>query len=106
MYVKNQSVTAERDDTDQPSLFPAFPSRLRDPWRWGPRPSRFVWPELPAALHETQPWGRAGVEPPLHEVLADPVIQAIMRRDGVAPVNLESIIIGAKARMQPKAESD
>jgi CheY-like chemotaxis protein len=43
-------------------------------------------------LHEAQPWGRPGVEPPLSDVLADPLVQALMRRDGVSRTELESII--------------
>ncbi len=44
---------------------------------------KFTWPELPSGLHERQPWGRPGIEPPLCEVLADPLIQVVMRCDGV-----------------------
>ena len=64
----------------------------------------FVWPELPAALHERQPWGRAGLEPSLSEALADPLVQTIMRRDGVAHVALESIIADARRRMHKATE--
>jgi hypothetical protein len=59
---------------------------------------KFVWPELPAALHEGQPWSRPGIEPP--EVLADPIVQAVMRRDGVTPSALKSVIAGAQHRLR------
>jgi hypothetical protein len=52
----------------------------------------FLWPDLPRALHEQQPWGRPGIEPPLSEVLADPIVQAVMRRDGVSLGALKSVI--------------
>jgi hypothetical protein len=34
----------------------------------------------------------AGEEPDLHELLADPVIQAVMRRDGVSNAELWAVI--------------
>jgi hypothetical protein len=52
----------------------------------------FIWPELPRALHEKQPWGRPGIEPPLSEVLEDPIVQAVMRRDGVSLAALRAVI--------------
>jgi hypothetical protein len=52
----------------------------------------FLWPVLPRALHEQQPWGRPGIEPPLGEVLADPIVQAVMRRDGVSLAALQAVI--------------
>jgi hypothetical protein len=59
------------------------------------------------ALHEAQPWGRSGVEPPLSDVLADPLVQVLMRRDGVSRTELESIIARATeaATMQPSLTS-
>jgi len=56
----------------------------------------FTWPELPCALHERQPWGGAGTEPRLCEMLADPVMQAVMRRDGVSRAELESLVSQAR----------
>jgi hypothetical protein len=61
---------------------------------------KFIWPELPAALHEGQPWSGPGIEPPLCEVLADPIVQAVMRRDGVTPSALKSVIAGAQHRLR------
>src|SRR3954451_377968 len=60
----------------------------------------FIWPELPAALHEIQPWARPGIEPPLREVLADPLVQAVMRRDGVSRAALESVVAHAQQRLR------
>jgi hypothetical protein len=52
----------------------------------------FTWPNLPSALHEDQPWGKAGIEPQLCEMLADPLVQAVMRSDGISLAALESIL--------------
>ncbi len=43
-------------------------------------------------------YGIAGVEPPLWEVLRDPVIESIMRRDGVTRDDLESLIADLQVR--------
>ena len=58
-----------------------------------------LYPELPSALHEGQPWGSPGIEPRLCEVLADPVIHAVMRRDGVCRATLESVVVHAQRRL-------
>jgi RNA polymerase sigma-32 factor len=60
----------------------------------------FAWPALPAALHERQPWGSPGIEPRLCEVLADPVIHAVMRCDGVDRAALESVVAHAQQRLR------
>jgi hypothetical protein len=52
----------------------------------------FVLPDLPDALHERQPWGRSGIEPPLCEMLTDPIVQAVMWRDGVTHAYLQALI--------------
>ena len=56
----------------------------------------FTWPKLPCALHKRQPWGGPGIEPRLCEMLADPVMQAIMRSDGVSRAALEAFIAEAR----------
>jgi hypothetical protein len=61
-------------------------------------PREFVWSEPPDAVHERQPWGLPSVEPPLCDVLADPIIRARMQSDGVTSTALESIIIDAQRR--------
>jgi hypothetical protein len=30
-----------------------------------------------------QPWAKAGIEPPLHEVLADPIVASLMKADRI-----------------------
>lgn len=103
MTFENSSSTNERTaHTTVVCLVPSKESRNR---RDVPSLRRnFVWPELPVALHESQPWGRAGIEPPLREVLADPLIHAIMRCDGVSNAALESVIIRARWRMRQGSE--
>ena len=56
----------------------------------------FVWPELHGALHMHQPWGVPGIEPPLREVLTDPLVRAVMRRDGVSLAALESLVAAVR----------
>jgi hypothetical protein len=67
-------------------------------------------PRIPLAgfasrLHEQQPWGRPGIEPPLGEVLADPIVQAVMRRDGISLAALQSIIGHVFAWVHPGLRS-
>ncbi|MGO8921193.1 MAG: hypothetical protein ACLQJR_35355 [Stellaceae bacterium] len=45
-------------------------------------------------------WLGAGQEPALEEVLADPLVHLVMRRDGVTPGDLASVIAAAQARLQ------
>lgn len=52
----------------------------------------FMLPELPEALNERQPWGRSGIEPLLCEMLTDPIVQAVMWRDGVTDTQLLALI--------------
>jgi hypothetical protein len=100
MDFKNESLVAERDTDTTPA--PPRADSTTSQHRRKPRPktNKFTWPELPAALHESQPWGKAGVEPPLNELLADPVVRAIMQRDGVTTAALTTIIASAVSRMR------
>jgi hypothetical protein len=41
-------------------------------------------------------------EPSLHEALTDPVIQAVMHRDGVSRDELVQLILVARARLMPR----
>jgi signal transduction histidine kinase/CheY-like chemotaxis protein/HAMP domain-containing protein len=52
------------------------------------------------ALRDAQPWRKPEIEPPLSDVLADPLVQALMRRDGVSRTELESIIARAQRRLR------
>lgn len=45
-------------------------------------------------------WTGAGEEPNLAEVLADPVVHAVMRRDGVTFVQLHRVITRAQAMLR------
>jgi len=67
----------------------------------------FLWPDLPRALHEQQPWGRPGIEPPLSEVLEDPIVQAVMRRDRVSRAALQAVITDVLpwVRQAPRSSS-
>ena len=50
----------------------------------------------PAPWH--QAWREAGKEPGLREVLADPLVHLVMRRDGVTLAQLEAVLARAKER--------
>ena len=45
-------------------------------------------------------WRDAGTEPDLAEVLADPVVHLVMRRDGVSPCQLRQVIVEARKRLR------
>ena len=53
----------------------------------------------PAPLCQRQPYGTAGSEPDLCEVLADPLVHLVMRRDGVTPAALKAVIVRARAKL-------
>jgi hypothetical protein len=44
-------------------------------------------------------YDRAGTEPELHELLGDPLIHAVMRRDGVTPAALCLVIRTGRLRL-------
>ena len=44
---------------------------------------------------------RAGVEPPLEEVLGDPIVRALMRSDAVAPGEVRRVVEVARRRVAP-----
>jgi hypothetical protein len=48
----------------------------------------------------TRRWTAAGVEPALAEVLADPMVHLVMRRDGVSPCGLWQVIAAARAALR------
>jgi hypothetical protein len=49
--------------------------------------------------HVNRQWLEAGEEPALTELLADPVVHAVMRRDGVTTRELCNHIAGARVRL-------
>jgi len=56
--------------------------------------------DLPGAPPDCRAWGSPGIEPPLCEVLADPLVQTVMRSDGVSRAALDSVIAHAQRRLQ------
>jgi hypothetical protein len=44
-------------------------------------------------------WAEAGVEPSLTDILADPLLHLVMRRDGVTPAALAAVIVAAQATL-------
>jgi hypothetical protein len=66
---------------------------------WNPRATRSVV----AAARPGDRWTRAGVEPALEELLADPVLHLVMRRDGVSLAELRAVIAAARARRSERA---
>jgi hypothetical protein len=51
------------------------------------------------------PWGKRGSEPPLGEVLADPLVHAVMRCDGVSCAALDSLIARAQRRLRTRGHT-
>ena len=49
-----------------------------------------------------QAWREAGKEPSLREVLADPLVHLVMRRDGVTLAQLEALLGRAKERAKER----
>jgi hypothetical protein len=45
-------------------------------------------------------WRNAGEEPDLADVLGDPLVHLVMRRDGVSLGQLEAVIAQARATLQ------
>lgn len=45
-------------------------------------------------------WSGPGQEPALSEVLADPLVHLVMRRDGVSRAELDAIIARAQANLR------
>ena len=44
-------------------------------------------------------WARAGVEPSLADLMHDPIVHLIMRRDNVAPSDLLKVVARARAHL-------
>ncbi len=53
----------------------------------------------------TEKYDVSGIEPPLEEVVSDPIIQLLMQSDGVSPASLLPLMetIGAKIQEQAVA---
>jgi hypothetical protein len=68
---------------------------------YGPHGFAYARPfELPPVpLCQRQPYGVAGIEPGLCDMLADPLVHLVMRRDGVSPAALKAVIVLARAKL-------
>ena len=68
---------------------------------YGPHGFAYARPfELPPVpLSQRQPYGVASIEPGLCDMLADPLVHLLMRRDGVSPAALKAVIILARAKL-------
>ncbi len=68
---------------------------------FGPHGFAYARPfELPSVpLCQRQPYGVAGIEPDLCEVLEDPLVHLVMRRDGISPADLKAVMLRARAKL-------
>ena len=73
------------------------PTRSPAGGRRGPRGVPLRAPFVPAASEYT----RGGREPPLEEVLGDPIVRALMRSDGVVPGEVRRALEAARRRRSP-----
>lgn len=55
-----------------------------------------VVPSPPGPVPASDLYAGAGVEPPLREVLADPVVHAVMRRDRIGPDEVWAAVRAAR----------
>ena len=58
--------------------------------------------QRPSSAHQ-RPWSVAGSEPRLEDVLADPLVHQVMRRDGIEPAQLRRLIEVFRARRRARA---
>ena len=49
-----------------------------------------------------RPWSAGGCEPRLDDLLADPIVRLVMRRDGVEPAQLRALIADVRVRQRGK----
>jgi hypothetical protein len=74
------------------------------PWR---RKTRRAMSTIPqecrgSPVRRARPWSADGCEPHLEDVLADPIVHQVMRRDGVEPAQLRALIAVVRARQRGK----
>ncbi len=74
------------------------PARAPARGRVRPRGVTLRAPVVPAESAYT----RAGIEPPLEEVLGDPIVRALMRSDGVAPGEVRRVLEATRRRWPPE----
>jgi len=53
-------------------------------------------------VRRARPWSAGGCEPCLDDVLADPIVHQVMRRDGVEAAQLRALIAVVRARQRGK----
>ncbi len=58
---------------------------------------------LLARAAKAQPWRFAGEEPALDELLADPLLHLVMKRDGVSEAALQAVIEAARVKLAARA---
>ena len=87
----------ERELTSRACGAPPLPAqRSQDTFRTETTMPR----RLTGPLADCPPWGGPGSEPSLPEVLADPLIHAVMRRDGVTFGELVCVIARAQVKLR------
>ncbi len=67
-------------------------------WRRPPGAAALSVAVAPVRAEEEEegPYAGAGVEPPLREVLRDPIVRAVMRGDGVSPMEVRRVLRAAR----------
>jgi hypothetical protein len=55
-----------------------------------------------SSIRRARPWSAGGCEPCLEDVLADPIVHQVMRRDGVEPAQLRALIAVVRSRQRRK----
>ena len=70
------------------------------------RPPSAAVPVVPVRIEEEGAYARGGVEPPLREVLRDPIVRALMRGDGVGPAEVRRVLRAARRRRPPGQTPD
>lgn len=50
-----------------------------------------------------EPYADGGIEPALEDILSDPLTEAVMRRDGVSPATLRSIVMSARETLRTRS---
>lgn len=59
----------------------------------------FLRPVPPPPRRGGQPYGTAGTEPPLEELLADPLVHLVLARDGLTVETVRREMLAARRRL-------
>lgn len=57
-------------------------------------------------MSRSKAWSEAGIEPSLTEVLGDPIVHLVMRRDGVSLDDVRAAVRLGQARLRAAANGD